>query len=227
MQLLLKFETHLIQNIDAMPLFPPPKFFTSDVLNVTELLLRNRKANTVAIHFAREGILGIEKVTWQDLRSRTRAVHDAMLSLGVQVGDKVASVISNSVDAMVICLAALSIGAVWSSASCDLGQDAIVDRFSQIRPKIVFADDGYIYAGKVIELKDRIRQWAYKLGQDDQLSSIVVIPYCQLPIDLSRIRKGCSFESFLRRGTGRVLTFNYLSFNNPAFILYSSGTVMI
>lgn len=181
----------------------------------------------MAIHFVREGISGIEKVTWQDLRSRTRAVYDAMVSSGVQVGDRVASVISNSVDAMVICLAALSIGAVWSSASCDLGQDAIVDRFSQISPKIVFADDGYIYAGKLIELEDRISQWSHKLGQDDHLSSVVVVPYCRLTVDLSRIHKGCSLESFLRRRTGRELAFKYLPFNHPAFILYSSGTVMI
>lgn len=193
---------------------------------MAELLLRNGKADSVAIHFVREGIAGIETVTWKDLRSRTRAVYDALVNSGVQVGDVVGSVISNSVDAMVICLATLSIGALWSSASCDLGQQAIVDRFSQVSPKVIFADDGYVYAGKLTNLGDRTRDWSQRLGKDGcKLSAVVIIPYCNLPVDFSKIYKGCAMGDFLRRGTGKELVFEDLPFSHPAFILYSSGTV--
>lgn len=182
----------------------------------------------MAIHFVREGVAGIEKVTWQELRSRTRVVYDAMVSSGVGVGDVVASVISNSVDAMVICLASLSIGALWSSASCELGPVAVVDRFAQVKPKIVFADDGYVYAGKVTNLDARIRQWAQELGKSgSRLSDVVIIPYCSLATDVSKIYKGCSWDSFVGRGKGRELAFEYLPFSHPAFILYSSGTVIL
>ncbi|KAI9745063.1 MAG: hypothetical protein M1818_001341 [Claussenomyces sp. TS43310] len=212
------------ENTNAISLFPPPRCFASDTLNIAEFLLRNGRADNVAIHFVREGVPGIERVTWQDLRNRTAAFRDAMVNSDIQVGDVVASVISNSVDAIVLCLATLSIGALWSSASCELGVDAIVDRFAQVNPKIIFADDGYIYGGKLIQLEDRISQWSHKLGQTCGLSTVVVIPYCKVSVKLSRIHTGCSKENFLRRGTGQGLSFKFLPFSHPAFILYSSGT---
>ncbi|KAM5343857.1 hypothetical protein ACJ41O_012394 [Fusarium nematophilum] len=113
---------------------------------MAELLLRNGKDQDVAIHFAREGKTGMEEVTWRDLRNQVRRLRDAMLNSGVRQGDVIAAVVTNSVNAIVICLAALSIGAVMSSSSPDLGRDAIVDRYGQVDPTAVFADDGYFYA---------------------------------------------------------------------------------
>lgn len=209
-------------------MFPPARFFPNDTLNLAEFLLRDGKDNDVAINFVREGVSGIEKVTWGDLRSRTRVVRDAMVNSGVQAGDVVASVISNSIDAIVICLAALSIGALWSSASPELGVDAIVDRYAQVSPKLIFADDGYIYAGKLIKLEDRIKGWASKIDKrsDSKLSDVIIIPYCKLSVDASKICRGSSLQNFLLRGTGHELSFADLPFSHPAFILYSSGTVI-
>jgi acyl-coenzyme A synthetase/AMP-(fatty) acid ligase len=89
-----------------------------------------------------------------------------MLGEGIQEGDRVPAVISNSVDAIVICLAALSIGALYSSASPDLGSQAIVDRFVQIKPKLIFADNGFVYAGKLHNvgavLNVDLYEWFYK-----------------------------------------------------------------
>lgn len=190
------------------------------------MLLRRDDDNAVAIHFAREGVPGIETVTWGELKERTRRVRGAMINSGVVAGDVIAAIISNSVDAMAIALAALSIGAVWSSSSCDLGVAGIVDRYSQASLKLVFADDGYIYAGKRINLQERIFDWSHQLGKgNDSLTDVVVIPYCGLESDLSRVHRGISFEDFLRREMGQELAFESLPFSHPAFILYSSGTV--
>ncbi|KAJ9144947.1 Acetoacetyl-synthase [Pleurostoma richardsiae] len=209
----------------SVPLFPPPKFFPADSLNITEFLLRDGKDSDVAIHFAREGIPGVQRVTWRDLREQVRQVRDALLNSSVGVGDVVAAVISNSASALVLCLASLSVGAVWSSSSPDLGPDAIVDRYEQVDPKIIFADDGYIYAGKRIDLELRLVQWSQALGRSDkQLRDVVILPYCSLNPNLSRIYRGCAYESFLRRDTGQKLSFSILPFSHPAFILYSSGT---
>jgi len=205
-------------------LFPPPKFFPQARLNIAEYMLRNGKDEETAVHFVREGVSGVEKVSWAKLRERTRAMRDAMVSRGVRTGDVVAAVISNSVDAMVISLAALSIGAIWSSSSCDLGASAIVERFSQVKPKIVFADDGYIYGGKLIILQDKIKEWSHRLVGGN-LNSVVVIPYCSLSISTESIYCGETLDNFLASGTGRQLAFDYLPFHHPAFILFSSGTV--
>jgi acetoacetyl-CoA synthetase len=168
----------------------------------------------------------MEHVTWRRLRERIRRVRDALESSGIQDGDVVAAVMSNSVDTIVICLATLSLGAIWSSSSPDLGSDAIVDRFGQVSPKIVFADDGYIYAGKRINLADRISKWSHLVGGfSNGLRNVVVVPYCNMASNSSDIYRGCTWESFLGRGRERGLSFSLVPFSHPAFILYSSGTV--
>ncbi|TVY88315.1 Acetoacetyl-CoA synthetase, partial [Lachnellula willkommii] len=204
-------------------LFPPPTFFPHARLNIAEYMLRNGKNDEIAVHFVREGVAGVERVSWAKLRERTRAMRDAMVSRGVRAGDVVAAVISNSVDAMVIALAALSVGAIWSSSSCDLGTSAIVERFGQVKPKIVFADDGYIYGGKLIILQDRIKEWSHRLVGGN-LVAVVVVPYCGLDVSTDSIYCGETLDGFLARGTGRQLAFSYLPFQHPAFILFSSGT---
>lgn len=197
-------------------------------MNIAEFLLRNGKDNDVAIHFSREGVPGIEKVTWQDLRDRVRVARDAMVNSSIVPGDVVAAVISNSVHSIVLCLAALSIGAIWSSSSPDLGPDAIIDRYQQVEPKIIFADDGYIYSGKLIKLGDRIEQWSQALSRGSgTLKDVLLIPYCDLDMSTHNIYRGCSYTNFLSRGTGRNLDFAMLPFSHPAFILYSSGTVRL
>jgi acetoacetyl-CoA synthetase len=207
-------------------MFPPPQFFPSEEFNLCELLLRDRRDDDIAIHFVREGVVGIERITWQQLRSRTRNAADAMIRSGVGPGDVVAAVISNSADAIVLCLATLSVGAIWSSTSCEMGSEAIVDRYAQIKPKLIFADNAYIYAGKLTKLQERIEQWAkelHTLGSDVQ--NVVVLPYCDVPINFREIPGGLSWDEFEQRAIGRQLSFASLPFSAPAFILFSSGTV--
>lgn len=189
-------------------------------------MLRNRHDSDIAIHFAREGISGTERITWKAFSEQIRRLRSAMVNSGVVSGDIIAAVISNSVDAMAICLAALSIGAVWSSSSCDLGTPGIVDRYKQISPKMIFADDGYVYAGKTIKLAERIVDWSHQMGRETgRLTDVVIIPYCKLDVDLGKIHKGCTMESFLERDSGEKLSFKMVPFSHPAFVLYSSGTV--
>ncbi|KAI4598064.1 hypothetical protein KJ359_003873 [Pestalotiopsis sp. 9143b] len=217
----------MLQSKDAIStrLYPPPACFPCDRFNIAEFLLRSGKDNDVAIHFAREGVAGVQRVSWGEIRERTREIRDAMINSGVAAGDVVAAVISNSVDAITLSLATTSIGAVWSSSSPDLGSDAIVDRYGQIGPKMIFVDDGYIYAGKMTMLQDRIGEWSHKVGaKSEQLLDVVVLPYCKLDIDLSKVHRGTSFQSFLQRGTGEELSFNMLPFSHPGFIVFSSGT---
>lgn len=220
----------MLQSKDAIStrLYPPPACFPCDRFNIAEFLLRSGKDNDVAIHFAREGVAGVQRVSWGEIRERTREIRDAMVNSGVAAGDVVAAVISNSVDAITLSLATTSIGAVWSSSSPDLGSDAIVDRYGQIGPKMIFVDDGYIYAGKMTMLQDRIGEWSHKVGaKSEQLLDVVVLPYCKLDIDLSKVHRGTSFQSFLQRGTGEELSFNMLPFSHPGFIVFSSGTVSL
>lgn len=209
-------------------MFPPPKFFPTATLNIAELIFRGRKDTDIAIYFSRESLSDIEKVTWASLRERVRKLRSALVNSGVVAGDVVAAVISNSVDAIVICLAALSVGALWSSTSCDMGVGGIVDRYSQIRPKIIFADQGYVYAGKIIDLSDRIRQWSSELRErSDMLAQVVVIPNPNLNSIPLHQPNTYTLENFLKADRGDQLLFEIIPFSHPAFILFSSGTVCV
>ncbi|KAL4808364.1 hypothetical protein BDV18DRAFT_167923 [Aspergillus unguis] len=209
-------------------LFPPPSFFPSTTLNLAEFILRDRTGVRIAIHFVREGKPRVEHISWDSLRSRTTKAYDAMVSSGIKAGDKVAVVMSNSADAIVLCLAALAIGAVWSSASPELGTQAIIDRYRQIQPRVIFADDGYVYAGKNISLEERIVSWSRLLKADNpHLQDVVIVPYSGIPIAEHKVACGVSWQDFLQRGTGRGLSFLQTPFGHPAFILFSSGTTGI
>ncbi|KAH7385687.1 acetoacetyl-synthase [Pyrenochaeta sp. MPI-SDFR-AT-0127] len=213
------------QSTDVGNLFPPPRFFPDSKLNIAELILRNGKDEDVAIHFVREGEDGVAKITWAEIREQVRRLRGAMLSSGVEQGDVVAAVISNSVYAVCLCLATLSVGAVWSSSSPDLGPEGIVDRYSQVNPKLIFADDGYTYAGKLVNLQERIIQWSEAISQNTaSLQKVIIIPYCNLRIDWSRMSFASSFENFLECKHGPSIGYQLLSFSHPAFILFSSGT---
>ncbi|KAF9891549.1 hypothetical protein FE257_004016 [Aspergillus nanangensis] len=160
-------------------MFPPPKFFPSETFNLAQFILSNRDPGQIAINFVREGVPGVKRIPWAVLQERTREAYDAMVSSGVKAGDKVAVVMSNSVNAIILCLATLAIGAVWSSASPDLGSKTIIDCYAQIEPKILFTDDAYRYAGKTILLEERIAAISRALnGQGLQLNHVVIVPYC-------------------------------------------------
>ncbi|KAF2020077.1 acetoacetyl-synthase [Aaosphaeria arxii CBS 175.79] len=208
-------------------LLPPPRFFPDSMFNIAELILRGTKDEDIAIHFVREGVKGIAKVTWREIREQVTAIRDAMLNFGIKTGDIIAAVISNSVYAVCLCLATLSIGAVWCSSSPDLGPEAIVDRYAQVDPKLIFADDGYIYAGKLIQLQNRISQWSETIAKlAPSLQGVVIIPYCKLAMPMSKIRFGLSYDNFLQHARNRdpQLDFHLLPFSHPAFIVFSSGT---
>lgn len=218
------------EGVNPNVMFPPPTFFPNDKLNLAEFLLRDGPDDQVAVHFAREGKSGIERVTWKQLRERVRRARGAMVASGVVAGDVVAAVVSNSVDAMVLALATLSLGAVWSSSSPDLGSAAIVDRYGQVAPKLVFADDGYTYANKKIDLSSRLAEWSALLGKANggtAIQNTVIIDYSGLKPDINTIYRGCTFEDFLSRDAGAALDFALLPFSHPGFILFSSGTVSL
>lgn len=207
-------------------MFPPPKFFPTETLNIAEMILRRGREEDIAIYFARETARDVQEITWADLKERVRRLRGAMVNSGVKRGDVIAAVISNSVHAVSIALATLSIGAIWSSTACDMGVAGIVDRYSQISPKIIFADDGYVYAGKTTGLADRIIRWAADIKpHNEELADVVVIPSCNLEVNLSDVHKGCTLDDFLSRDRGHRLSFDAVPFSHPAFILYSSGTV--
>jgi acetoacetyl-CoA synthetase len=130
-----------------------PRWFPRGRLNYAENLLRHRGDRT-ALSFSNE--LGHQRsLTRDELRAAVANFAAALRSAGIGVGDRVAGCLPNLPETVVAMLAAASLGAVWSSCSPDFGARGVLDRFGQIRPRVLVAADGYRYAGKEIDSLQR------------------------------------------------------------------------
>ncbi|XP_071472108.1 acetoacetyl-CoA synthetase isoform X2 [Marmota flaviventris] len=203
-----------------------PEWFKGSRLNYAENLLRHKENDKVALYVAREGKEEIVKVTFEELRQQVALFAAAMRKMGVRQGDRVVGYLPNGEHAVEAMLAAASIGAIWSSTSPDFGVNGVLDRFSQIQPKLIFSVEAVIYNGKEHSHLEKLQRVVKGLPD---LRKVVVIPYIspREQIDISRIPNSVFLEDFLASGPGEhapQLEFEQLPFSHPLFIMFSSGT---
>ena len=168
------------------------------------------------------------QLSYLQLREEVTRIAAAMRELGIVKGDRVAGLLPNCSEAIVAMLATTSIGAIWSSCSPDFGHQGVLDRFIQIQPKLLFACNGYHYAGKQIDINEKMHSIANALPD---LSKLVIIPYLKLDTQVptnttpSSLNKttACHWQHFCA-AIPRSLIFEPVAFSDPLYILYSSGT---
>jgi acetoacetyl-CoA synthetase len=215
----LKVETWGEVAISDPTAMPGARFFPQARLNFAENCLRQSGSDD-AIVFRNEA--GSRRVlSWDELRHLVALVAAGLTAEGVEAGEPVAAYLPNLPETVAVALAAASIGAIFSSCSPDFGVDGVVDRFGQIAPKLLFAIDGYVYAGKRIDLGDRLTAIAARLPS---LKRVVIVPY--LGTSLAAPVPGAkTFADWLATANGgAAVPFVSLPFNHPLYILYSSGT---
>ncbi|XP_042524891.1 acetoacetyl-CoA synthetase [Dipodomys spectabilis] len=203
-----------------------PEWFKGSRLNYAENILRHKENDRVALYVAREGREEIVKVTFQELRQQVALFAAAMRKMGVRKGDRVVGYLPNGEHAVKAMLAAASIGAIWSSTSPDFGVNGVLDRFSQIQPKLIFSVEAVLYNGKEHSHLGKLQQVVKGLPD---LKRVVVIPYVTTrdKIDISKIPNSVFLDDFLALGLGEPapqLEFEQLPFSHPLFIMFSSGT---
>src|SRR5439155_3703048 len=146
----------------------------------------------------------------------------ALRGVGIQAGDRVAAFMPNMPETVIAMLATASIGAIWSSCSPDFGVNGVLDRFGQIRPRVLFCADAYRYGGKEIDCLERVRDIAARIPE---IEHVVVVPYLTAAADVSRIRGAQTWEHFQSLvPSPQPLQFEHLPFDHPLYIMYSSGT---
>ncbi|XP_044514668.1 acetoacetyl-CoA synthetase isoform X1 [Gracilinanus agilis] len=203
-----------------------PEWFKGSRLNYAENLLKHKENDKIALYAAREGKEEIVKMTFGELRQRVALYAAAMRKIGVKVGDRVVGYLPNSVYAVEAMLATASIGAIWSSTSPDFGVNGVLDRFSQIQPKLIFSVEAVVYNGKEHNHMEKLHQVVKGLPD---LKKVVVIPYVgsREKIDISKIPHSVFLDDFLGAEKGDQapqLEFEQLPFSHPLFIMFSSGT---
>jgi len=206
--------SNIVENPEQMP---GARWFPEARLNYAENLLQAPDEDE-ALVFRNERGQG-SRWSFGQLKAGAAAFAKALQAEGVGPGDRVVGFLPNLPEAVVAMLGAASIGAVWSSCSPDFGVEGVLDRFSQVEPRVLVCADGYFYGGKVHDSRPTV-----KLLQDRLKSLIrtVVIPYTNPDIKLPAGQ--ISFKDFQAVGQGAESSFLQLPFDHPLFIMFSSGT---
>ncbi len=208
------------------------------------------QADETALVFIGEDMAHLT-MTHGELRAQVAACQRALAADGVRPGDRVATMLPNGPAALIVFLATASLGAVYSSVSPDFGLDGALDRFGQIAPTVLVAVDGYFYNGvhyrtaaKAAEVASgladagtplrRLVLAPYELWGDidsgDVASRDVDSPAADSPgveragIDPATATGWSAWLEPFGAATGDDLTFERLGFDQPVYILYSSGT---
>ena len=142
------------QVVDDPAKMPGAQWFSGAKLNFAENLLRYRDDRNALI-FKGEG-QDVRRLTYAELYDAVARLSHSLRAAGVKVGDRVVGFMPNMPESIIAMLAATSIGATWSSCSPDFGIKGVLDRFGQIRPKVLFTADGYFFKGKSIDALDRV-----------------------------------------------------------------------
>lgn len=190
------------------------KWFDGVQVSYAEHIMSKYDADEIALWSIREG-LEVTPVTWRQLKQEVAGMQAFFKQHNVGKGDRVVGFLPNTRHALVCFLATSSLGAIWSCCSPDFGFEAVRDRFVQIEPKVLIATQGYGYGGKYVDRVDVINEIAESL------------PTLQAKVafDLSgngRIENWTSWDDI--EPLDNELKFERVDFNDPLWILFSSGT---
>ena len=162
------------QVVDDVTKMPGAKWFTGAQLNFAENLLRYRD-DQIALIFKGEAQAS-SKMTYAQLYDEVARLARSLKDLGIQPGDRVVGFMPNMPESIIAMLAATSLGATWSSCSPDFGIKGVLDRFGQIKPRVLFTANGYSFKGKKLDSLERISNILKKLPS---IEKVVVVPYTE------------------------------------------------
>ncbi|WP_372875227.1 acetoacetate--CoA ligase [Pseudomonas sp.] len=199
---------------------PSARWFPGADLNFAEHLLRRRDDHPALVAIGEDG--SREQLSYAELAAHVAGLQQSLKAAGVGVGDRVSACMPNTWQTVVGMLATTSLGATWSSCSPDFGTQGVIDRFGQIEPRVLIAAAGYRYAGKNLDLTDKLNEILERLPSLEQL---VVVPYSRPQAkaeDFTTAAEVALWSDFYQ--AGGEPQFTAVPFEQPLYILYSSGT---
>jgi acetoacetyl-CoA synthetase len=202
---------------------PGARWFPGTQVNYAHEVLRHVDAAHAAgmPAIVSENELGeVREISWPELRRQIASCALALRALGVQRGDRVAAYLPNVPETMVAFLACSSIGAVWSVCAPDMGTAAVVDRFRQIEPRLLIAADGVHYGGKALDRSAVVQELRAALPSVEKLLLL------RTPFAAQQIPAEAAWSDAVARDDGETAAFEpeWLPFDHPIWIVYSSGT---
>ena len=203
----------LLQDKDKMP---GARFFPNAKLNYTENVLKNKNEPLAIISEREDGLKS--KISTLELKDKVLKLAGWLKENGISKGDRVCAYMPNCPETIITMLATASLGAVFSSCSTDFGVAGVLDRFQQIEPKILVTVDGYLYNGKAIERHEEVHQIVQGLNT---LQNVLILKY----LNENHLKYSFSYKDFDSVYRSKPLeNFTKVNFNDPLYIVFSSGT---
>ncbi len=227
---------------ESLPIDALPRWFDGVTLNFAENMLYSRgpddpaghrgtfgkEDGVVAVTEIREGNTEVRHVTWGQLRQQAGRLASVLHAQGVGRGDRVVLVGGNSTETLLVNLATTWVGGIFSSSSTDMGAKGILQRTVQVNPKLLFIDDGALYNGKTVDLRQKMGEIVGGLRKDcSNFLGAVAIPRWEQPKDVSSIPGVETWAHYLRGAKPTPPPFARIPFHEPFLLCYSSGTTGI
>lgn len=206
--------------VEDLSVFPGTKWFPGAKLNFAENLLKY-KDDQLAFDFQGETKVS-KQMTYAELNKTVARLAKALKETGVKIGDRVVSYIPNLIETPVAMLSSVALGGTWASCGAELQPSAVIDRFSQIEPKVLFTVDGYFYRDKVFDIRENAKAVVDAIPS---IEKVIVVSYISDgKCDVSGIPKAVNWEDFISKDDDPPLDFEQLPFDHPLYVMFSSGT---
>ncbi len=197
------------------------KFLVNSKLNYAENLL-SINDNTKAVTFISESGYR-EEISWKELNNNTLKIIKFFEDNKIKENDRIAAYTANQIETVESFIATSAIGAIWSSCSPDFGTQGVIERFSQIKPKLLIITDRYYYNGKEINVLERLPVILKKIKS---IKSVLIVNYPgKKNLKQKKINRIKIFYfNKLKHKVDSKITFKKFDFDKELAILYSSGT---
>ena len=210
------------KKIKKSKIFYKNLFLPGSKLNFGENLL-SKNNDDKAITFISENGFREEK-SWRELNLSTGKIVKFLKEIKIKKGDRVAAYMPNTIETVEAFIAASTIGSIWSSCSPDFGIKGVVERFSQINPKVLFITDQYFYNGKKINVLERLSEI---LKSIPSIKNVVIVNYPgkKYVTNKSKYKKInlIKWREIIQNQSEKI-NFKKYDFESELTILYSSGT---
>ena len=197
-------------------------FLTNSKLNFTENLLSKNNDDKAITFISENGFREIKN--WRDLNINVKKVSTFLRKLNIKSKDRVVAYMPNISETVEAFLGTVDIGSIWSSCSPDFGINGVIERFSQIKPKVLFVTKEYFYNGKRINILERLPEILKKIPT---IKHVVISSYPG-QAEIKKLPKYKNIKTYywknIIKQKNTKLTFTKFDFEHELAILYSSGT---
>ena len=197
------------------------KFLVNSKINFTENLMIKNDSSKAITFISENGFK--EKKSWKELYASTSKIINFLKKNKIRKNDRVAAYLPNIIDTVEFFLATTNLGAIWSSCSPDFSTNGVIERFSQIKPKILLISDRYFYNGMEINTLKRLPEILEKIKS---IKIVVIINYPgKTQLKVPKLRKvKIFFKKNIHKLNSTKIEFKRFDFDHDLAILFSSGT---